>query len=94
LRGVDPPRYPRCVISSAQPTWPQLHDSSTVSPASWQYSLQNLLFSAAMQLQAGWAHFPSLGIGFSFGAIRSISKQVRGHVSEGSVGFSTEPAPV
>ncbi len=43
--------------SPAQPGWPQLHASSSVSPASWQYVLQYLLSFAAIQLQAGWAHF-------------------------------------
>jgi hypothetical protein len=44
-------------MRSSQPAWPQLQASSTVSPASWQYSLQYRLPGSAAQLQAGCAHF-------------------------------------
>lgn len=48
--------HPSRAISSAHPGWPQLQDSSVVSPAASQYGLQYLLSKAARQLQAGCAH--------------------------------------
>src|SRR3954471_22236471 len=49
------------------PGWPQLHASSTVSRASWQYWLQYLLPFCSEQLHAGCAHL------FFFSSCSSIT---------------------
>jgi hypothetical protein len=40
-----------------QPSWPQVHMSSVLSPMPSQWALQYFSFPPGTQLQAGFAHF-------------------------------------
>jgi hypothetical protein len=52
-----------------QPSWPQVHMSSVLSPMPSQWALQYFSFPPGTQLQAGFAHF--------FGVLAMLSPPAR-----------------
>ena len=52
-----------------QPSWPQVHMSSVLSPMPSQWALQYFSFPPGTQLQAGFAHF--------FGVLAMLISSVR-----------------